>query len=93
MRLQLSVQAHDAPINVTIFAAAQNADGDLRPGQEVASSGAYSAFVAGCVTPEIRLRPSTAGYLIVPSTYSPGVLASYILNVLSDHPVSLELLT
>lgn len=93
VRLQLSTQTQDAPINVAIFAAAQDAEGAFRLSQEVASSGAYSTFVAGCVTPEIRMRPSTAGCLIVPSIYSPGVLASYTLTVLSDHPVSLELLS
>lgn len=89
----MSAQTYDVPGNVTIFTAESCNNGELQLGQEVASSGAYSTFVSGCITPEVRLRPSAAGYLIVPSTYSPGVLASFTLNVISDHPIAFELLS
>ncbi|KAK7691878.1 hypothetical protein QCA50_005282 [Cerrena zonata] len=78
VRLQLVDSKAAAPINVTIFRPGE--DGVL--GSQVATSGPYTDTMPGVITPQILAQPGK--YLIVSSTYSPGILASFKLIVYSS---------
>ncbi|KAI0070564.1 cysteine proteinase [Panus rudis PR-1116 ss-1] len=73
IRLQLLDSSQSAPINVALFRLTEK--GTLGP--HVVTSGPYSDTVSGVVTPQVNLHP--ASYLIVPSTYTPGILANFRL--------------
>ena len=67
-------------INVALFSRASK--------REVVSSGLYSDPVCGVVIEETRLEPGE--YLVVVSTYEPGVLATFTLDMYSDKRIALE---
>ena len=67
-----------APINVTIF---RPGDGSAL-GSQVATSGGYADPAPGVITPQVLVQPGK--YLVVSSTYSPGILASFKLLVYSS---------
>lgn len=49
------------------------------PGKQVATSGAYSDALSGVLLPGTSVRPGI--YLLIPSTYYPGVLAGFQIMV------------
>lgn len=78
MRLQLVDSKAAAPINVTIF----RSDEDGALGSQVATSGPYADALPGVVTPQVLVQPGR--FILVSSTYSPGILASFKLIVYSS---------
>lgn len=70
-------------INATLFRLNGN-----RLGQHVATSGPYSDARSGVVTPQVVLQPGR--YVVVPSTYNPGLEASFKLVVYSSESSTLR---
>jgi len=81
-RLQLE-KASDIPVNLTLFR--RESGGTL--GKQVASSGPYSDQTSGVVVPMTQLEPGI--YMVVASTYSPGILASFKLRFYATGPIDL----
>ncbi|CAL1711572.1 unnamed protein product [Somion occarium] len=75
IRLQLVDGNAEVPINVTVFRLTEH--GTL--GSQVATSGPYADAISGVVTPQFLLQHGL--YAVVPSTYTPGILASFRLLV------------
>lgn len=68
------------PINVAVFHKSTK--------REVVSSGPYADLVCGVSIEETRLEPGN--YLIVVSTYNPGIVASFTLDLYSDRRIVYE---
>jgi hypothetical protein len=62
-------------------------------GEELISTGAYAAFVAGCSSSDVQLKASVAGYYLIPSTFNPGTEASFEITLISDGPIDLQEVT
>ncbi|KAI0690918.1 hypothetical protein C8T65DRAFT_87074 [Cerioporus squamosus] len=76
-RLQLSEPSPSIALNLTVF----NTSAGSTLGRHIATSGPYSDSVSGVVIENLTLQPGR--YLVVPSTYKPGVLAGFRLVVYS----------
>ncbi|GAA5838368.1 hypothetical protein JCM9279_003224 [Rhodotorula babjevae] len=85
VKIRLLTPAGPRPIAVSLFSASRAGE----PLQQVASSGAYSDAVCGVVLPLTRLEPAEHGYLVVPSTFLPGVHADFSISLYADSPVTL----
>ncbi|KPV78286.1 uncharacterized protein RHOBADRAFT_23259 [Rhodotorula graminis WP1] len=85
VKVRLQTPAGPRPIAVSLFSASRTGE----PLQQVASSGAYSDAVCGVVLPLTRLEPTEHGYLVVPSTFQPGVHAEFSISLYADAPVTL----
>lgn len=79
VRLQLINPGSSSPLNVTIYSA-NVTDPDTTT--HITTSGGYHDAISGVVTPLVSL--ARGKYWIVPSTYSPGVQASFLLIVYSS---------
>ncbi|OCH90567.1 cysteine proteinase [Obba rivulosa] len=79
MRLQLADSSPATPLNVTLFRPTQATS----LGLHAATSGPYSDAVCGVVTPQITLQPGV--YVVIPSTYNPGVERAFRLLVYSTN--------
>uniref|UniRef100_A0A0W0FBM1 Calpain catalytic domain-containing protein n=1 Tax=Moniliophthora roreri TaxID=221103 RepID=A0A0W0FBM1_MONRR len=82
IRLQLDKPQTSTSMNVTIYPASQG----ISPDRHISTSGGYDDALSGVITPMTIL--SKGKYWIVPSTYNPGVQASFKLIVYST--VSVE---
>ncbi|EEB93679.1 hypothetical protein MPER_07629 [Moniliophthora perniciosa FA553] len=82
IRLQLDKPQTSTSMNVTIYPASQG----ITPDRHISTSGGYDDALPGVITPMTIL--SKGRYWIVPSTYNPGVQASFKLIVYST--VSVE---
>lgn len=78
IRLHLVVASSSITINVTLF---QMTSG-RKLGRHIVTSGPYSDAICGVVTPQTTLQPGT--YLIVPSTFTPGMEAAFKMTVYSS---------
>ncbi|KAL4248263.1 peptidase C2 family protein [Abortiporus biennis] len=78
IRLQIMDTNRNTLINVTLF---QLTDKNTL-GPHLATSGPYSDSVSGVITPQVTLQPGN--HVIVPSTYNPGIEASFRLIVYSS---------
>ncbi|KAH8103263.1 hypothetical protein BXZ70DRAFT_888986, partial [Cristinia sonorae] len=76
IRLQVTSSTRSVSINVTLFQLSDN-----KLGQHLATSGPYSDAHSGVITPQLKLGPGK--YAIVPSTYSPGMQATFKLILYS----------
>ena len=76
------VRNPDASVSVSIFA---KADGRLQRPVAKANKGVYTNAVCG-VTTEPKILDAGV-YVIVPSTFTPGVHANYELRIFSSSPV------
>ncbi|GAA5821905.1 hypothetical protein JCM10212_002454 [Sporobolomyces blumeae] len=85
VQVRLQTPNGPVPIALDIYAATSNGD----PGQRVLTTAPYLDLVCGVLTQRIRLEPNEQGYLILPSTYSSGVHASFALFVYADGPIEL----
>ncbi|KAF5317385.1 hypothetical protein D9611_003702 [Ephemerocybe angulata] len=73
IRLQLVHPSATATrLNLTIY---PSAPGSTKQAKHIATSGAYDDSLAGVVVPQTTLSPGK--YLVVPSTYKPGVEAEF----------------
>ncbi|KAJ7736872.1 hypothetical protein B0H16DRAFT_1572895 [Mycena metata] len=79
IRLQLLRPKAPAALNLSLFPAP--ASGTAALGRHITTSGAYDDSVAGVATPQVTL--GVGKYWIIPSTYSPGVLAKFQLIIYS----------
>ncbi|KAI0753163.1 hypothetical protein C8Q80DRAFT_1097736, partial [Daedaleopsis nitida] len=79
LRLQLAESEPSIALNLTLFNATTGSSGTL--GRHIATSGPYSDAISGVLIDKVSLQPGR--YLIVPSTYKPGVLASFKLIMYS----------
>ena len=79
LRLQLAEASPSIALNLTLFDAPTGASGTL--GRHIATSGPYSDAISGVLIDKVTLLPGR--YLVVPSTYKPGVLASFKLIMYS----------
>ncbi|TFK84241.1 cysteine proteinase [Polyporus arcularius HHB13444] len=77
LRLQLSEPSPSIALNLTIF----NTSTGSTLGRHIATSGPYSDVISGVVIEKLTLQPGR--YLVVPSTFKPGVLAGFRLIVYS----------
>ncbi|PCH36605.1 cysteine proteinase [Wolfiporia cocos MD-104 SS10] len=80
-RLTLSEPAPPVSINVTIY----QRKTPHAPATVVATSGPYADALAGVATPQAALQPGA--YVVVPSTYHPGVQRAFRLTIYSTSPV------
>jgi len=85
VRLQLVQHSSNAAMNVTIYSGSDHPSAD----RHVATSGAYDDARSGVVTPQTNL--SKGRWWIVPSTYNPGVQATFQLIVYSTTPIDVQL--
>ncbi|KAI8978288.1 hypothetical protein BD414DRAFT_495116 [Trametes punicea] len=76
-RLQLARSPPTASLNLTLFKILAMA----RSGAIMATSGPYSDAISGVVIPQMTLQPGR--YILVPSTYSPGIQADFVLVIYS----------
>ncbi|KAJ8473861.1 hypothetical protein ONZ51_g7595 [Trametes cubensis] len=76
-RLQLTKPSLAASLNLTIFDAATASTS----GTHLVTSGPYSDATSGVVIQQTTFQPGR--YLLVPSTYNPGILTDFILIVYS----------
>ncbi|RPD57666.1 cysteine proteinase, partial [Lentinus tigrinus ALCF2SS1-6] len=76
-RLQLSEPSPSLALNLTVF----NTSTGTTLGRHVATSGPYSDALSGVVIENLTLQPGR--YLVVPSTYKPGMIAAFRLIVYS----------
>ncbi|KAH9889397.1 hypothetical protein C8Q73DRAFT_653542, partial [Cubamyces lactineus] len=76
-RLQLTKPSPAASLNLTIF----NAETTSVSGTHLATSGPYSDAISGVVIQQTTFQPGR--YLLVPSTYNPGILTDFVLIVYS----------
>lgn len=94
MRLQLLQPQPSPAINVTIFASQQSLSEDpvnATLGSQVATSGGYadrSVSPGGVTVPQVTMQPGK--YLVVVSTFDPGILASFQLFVFSGVEISMQ---
>ena len=66
---------HTTALNLTIYPA-----GEARAfNDHVATSGPYDDALPGVCTPEVMLQPGK--YVLVPSTYNPGVVGGFLVVV------------
>lgn len=79
-RLQLVKPSASAALNLTIYRA--DDIGDFS--RHVATSGPYDDALSGVSTPETTLQPGT--YVLVPSTYNPGILSAFQMHVYASAP-------
>ncbi|THV06173.1 cysteine proteinase [Dendrothele bispora CBS 962.96] len=84
VRLQLVQHSSNVAVNVTIYSASDSPSTD----RHVATSGAYDDARSGVVTPQTNL--SKGRWWIVPSTYNPGVQATFQLIVYSTAPIEVQ---
>jgi calpain-7 len=67
------------PLNVTLFPGATSGTG---LGRHIATSGSYSDALPGVSLPETQL--AAGSYVLVPSTFRPGVQARFRIIVYSS---------
>lgn len=79
VRLKLAEPSPSIALNVTIFNTSTSTTSTL--GRHIATSGPYSDAISGVFIEKVSLQPGK--YLVVPSTYKPGVLADFKLIVYS----------
>ncbi|OBZ69552.1 Calpain-like protease palB/RIM13 [Grifola frondosa] len=82
IRLQLVEPSSTTSLNITLFHATRSA----ALGTHVVTSGPYSDAISGVVTPRITLQPGK--YIAIPSTYNPGIRASFKMIVYSTNAVN-----
>jgi hypothetical protein len=78
IRLQL-MRPSTASLNITLFPS--SSEDSL--GTHIITSGPYSDAVSGVATPLVSVTPGK--YLLIPSTYNPGVQAAFRLTVYSTN--------
>ncbi|KAI0326343.1 cysteine proteinase [Cubamyces sp. BRFM 1775] len=76
-RLQLTKPSPTASLNLTIF----NATAASTSGTHLATSGPYSDAISGVVIQQTTFQPGR--YLLIPSTYHPGIITDFLLIVYS----------
>ncbi|KAL1938518.1 hypothetical protein VTO73DRAFT_11541 [Trametes versicolor] len=76
-RLQLARSHPTASLNLTIF----NSSAGATSSNHVATSGPYASTISGVVIPQTTFQPGK--YLIIPSTYNPGIQVGFVLIVYS----------
>jgi calpain-7 len=82
VRLQLATSTTSSiPLNLAIF---ERGTGN-KLGRQIITTGPYSDARSGVVTPPIKLQKGT--YILLPSTYKPGVEASFRILVYSSRAV------
>lgn len=77
IRLQLLKPSPAIALNVTVFAALSGRS----LGRQITTSGPYADNTSGAVTPQINVSPGK--YLVVASTYDPGISSDFQLQVYS----------
>ena len=75
MRLQLLKPSPAVALNVTVFVALTGRS----LGRQITTSGPYTDDTSGVVTPQVNI--SSGKYLVVVSTYDPGILTEFQLLV------------
>ncbi|GAA5915726.1 hypothetical protein JCM5296_004368 [Sporobolomyces johnsonii] len=89
--VKIRLQTPEGPLPIAISVYSANPDGSAHT--QVFSTAPYSDLVCGVVTPMLRLELATAGYLVIPSTFSSGLHTSFQLFVYADAPVELGEIT
>ncbi|KAL1744851.1 hypothetical protein HDZ31DRAFT_37779, partial [Schizophyllum fasciatum] len=79
-RLQLAKPSTSVALNLTIYSASATKTFN----DHVATSGPYDDALPGVCTPEVMLRPGT--YMLIPSTYNPGILCAFQIHVYASAP-------
>ena len=81
VRLQLTKHSPGIALNATIYSHSPDNEASQR---QIATSGPYSDNISGVVTPQVTLAPGR--YLLVVSTYDPGMHSEFQLLVFSKKP-------
>ncbi|TDL23115.1 cysteine proteinase [Rickenella mellea] len=75
VRLQLTKPLSSIALNATIFTSSEN----HTLGRQIATSGPYTDTISGAATPLVSVTPGK--YLLVVSTYDPGIKVSFMISV------------
>ncbi|GAA5855375.1 hypothetical protein JCM5353_001745 [Sporobolomyces roseus] len=85
LRARLQTPEGPLPIALALFEGSSSSHRQRR----VQTTEPYSDLVCGVVMPPTKLEPGDSNYLLIPSTYSPGVQVSFALYVYADAPIDL----
>ncbi|KAJ3487156.1 hypothetical protein NLI96_g3727 [Meripilus lineatus] len=87
-QLKARLQLHEAnkitSINLTLFSLGE----PRKLGPHIATSGPYSDAVSGVVIPQTTMK--AGNYLLIPSTFSPGIEAGYLLIIYSSGQITVN---
>jgi calpain-7 len=86
VRLQAKPGTTVLPINITLFKNSHSRE--ETPTEEITTSGQYRESVYGVRITQFRIAQGS--YLLVPSTYSPGLRGDFEMSVWSDSPLAIQ---
>ncbi|GAA6006476.1 hypothetical protein JCM10207_004945 [Rhodosporidiobolus poonsookiae] len=84
VKIRLQLPQEPKPSALSVYSATATGE----PDELIASTLPYSDPVCGIVLAFTRLQPKEHGYLVVPSTYTPAVHASFQILLFADAPVA-----